>query len=401
MILYRQNTTAKENFMRKLLGIILFLFCLFSLPYYFYNIKFQGEVIRLGLSGPLSGGLNTVGYQFLLGAQIYLQNLNESGGVYGRKIEIISKDDKYEPKIAIENVKELITKDKVFALFGIIGTPIAEAVFPIAKEKRIPFVGAYSGAEFLRNPQNPIVLNARAGDLDEIERVVKYYAEELKYTKFALFYQNDAYGRAGLSGVKNALEKRNLALLGEGSYKRNTLSVGNALYEIELCNPEVILMIGSTTPVAEFIKRARKSQKISKEVKFGLFSFVEPKPLIDMLAGNGKGIIFAQVVPSPWTSEVEEVENYRDLMKKYYPKEALSHVSLEGFFAARMITEVFKTIGKDFTKEEFIKELGNFSKTIDEKAVSKNRDERCKCLHRVHLSEYVEEDFYSVGKADE
>ncbi len=390
----------KENFMRKLLGIVLF-FLFLSLPYYFYNTKFQGDVIRLGISAPLSGGLNSVGNQFLLGAQIYFRNLNEAGGVYGRKIELIAKDDKYEPKIAIENVNTLITKDKIFALFGIIGTPIAEAVFPIAQEKRIPFVGAYSGAEFLRNPQNPIVLNARAGDLDEIERVIKYYVEELKYTRFALFYQNDSYGRAGLSGVKNALEKRNLTLLGEGSYKRNTLSVGNALYEIELSNPEVILMIGSTAPIAEFIKRARKSTKMQKELKFGLFSFVEPKYLINILEGNGEGIVFAQVVPSPWTSEVDEVENYRELMKKYYPTEELSHVSLEGFFAARMITEVFKTVGKDFTKEEFIKALGNFSKTLDEKAISTNRDERCKCLHRVHLSEYVEEDFYSVGKKDD
>lgn len=390
----------KENFMRKLLGIVFF-FLFLSLPYYFYNTKFQGDVIRLGISAPLSGGLNSVGNQFLLGAQIYFRNLNEAGGVYGRKIELIAKDDKYEPKIAIENVNTLITKDKIFALFGIIGTPIAEAVFPIAQEKRIPFVGAYSGAEFLRNPQNPIVLNARAGDLDEIERVIKYYVEELKYTRFALFYQNDSYGRAGLSGVKNALEKRNLTLLGEGSYKRNTLSVGNALYEIELSNPEVILMIGSTAPIAEFIKRARKSTKMQKELKFGLFSFVEPKYLINILEGNGEGIVFAQVVPSPWTSEVDEVENYRELMKKYYPTEELSHVSLEGFFAARMITEVFKTVGKDFTKEEFIKALGNFSKTLDEKAISTNRDERCKCLHRVHLSEYVEEDFYSVGKKDD
>ncbi|MDD2383343.1 MAG: ABC transporter substrate-binding protein [Sulfurospirillaceae bacterium] len=358
-------------------------------------------MIRLGMSGPFSGGLNSVGKEFLLGSHIYFQNLNEHGGVYGRKIEIIAKDDRYEPKIAVENVKELIHKDKVFALFGIIGTPIAEMVFPIANKERIPFVGAYSGADFLRNPPNPIVLNARAGDLDEIEKLVKRYTEELQYKRIAVFYQNDTYGRAGLKGIKNALEKRKLVLAGEGSYKRNTLSVGNALYEIELCNPDVILMIGSTAPVAEFIKRARKSSKIRKEVKFGLFSFVEPVPLIEMLDGNGKGITFAQVVPSPWTSDVDEVESYRALMKKYYPDEALSHVSLEGYFAARMIAEVFKTVGKDFTKEEFIKAQRAFSQTLDETAVSKNRDERCKCLHRVHLSEYVLDDFFSVGETDE
>jgi ABC-type branched-subunit amino acid transport system substrate-binding protein len=174
--------------------------------------------------------------------------------------------------------------------------------------------------------------------------------------------------------------------------------VGNALYEIELCNPDVILMIGSTAPVAEFIKRARKSHKINKDVKFGLFSFVEPMPLIKMLDGNGAGITFAQVVPSPWTSEVNEVENYRVLMQKYYPNEELSYTSLEGYFAARMITEVFKTVGKEFTKEEFIKAQRDFSQTLDESAVSKNRDERCKCLHRVHLSQYVLDDFFSVGE---
>jgi ABC-type branched-subunit amino acid transport system substrate-binding protein len=235
--------------MRKLVGVILVVLTLL-LPYYFSNTKFEGTIIRLGMSGPFSGGLNSVGNQFLLGAEIYLQNLNDHGGVYGRKIEIVAKDDRYEPKIAIENVHELIEKEKVFALFGIIGTPVTEEVFPIAIEKRIPFVGAYSGAEFLRNPPNPIVLNARAGDLDEIEKLVQYYADDLKYKRFALFYQNDSFGRAGLKGVKTALSKRNLVLVGEGSYKRNTLSVGNALYEIELCNPEVILMIGSTNPVA-------------------------------------------------------------------------------------------------------------------------------------------------------
>lgn len=385
--------------MRKLIGVI-FVVILLIIPYYIFNKNFEGNIIRLGMTGPFSGALNNVGNQFLLGAEIYLKNLNDQGGVFGRKIEIIAKDDRYEPKIAVENVHELIEKEKVFALFGIIGTPAAEVVFPIAIEKRIPFVGTYSGAEFLRNPPNPIVLNARAGDMDEIERLVKYFADELKYKRFALFYQNDAYGRAGLNGVKTALSKRNLALSGEGSYKRNTLSVGNALYEIEQCNPEVILMIGSTNAVAEFIKRARKSPKIRNDVHFGLSSFIEPKPLIDILDKKGDGITFAQVVPSPWTSDVDEVENYRLLMKKYYPKEELSYVSLEGFFAARMITEVFRSLGREFTKEKFIHALGEFSRTLDEKAVSKNRDERCKCLHKVHLSEYIDDDFYSVGKDD-
>jgi branched-chain amino acid transport system substrate-binding protein len=384
--------------MRKFLALMLFFLCLLTTPYYLFNQKFEDTTIYLGMSGPFSGGLNSVGTQFLMGANVYFANLNEQDGVYGRKIKVIAKDDRYEPKIAIENVKELISKENVFALFGIIGTPVAEAVFPIANEKRIPFVGAYTGAEFLRNPINPIVLNARAGDMDEVEKLVQYYVNELNLRRIALFYQNDAYGHAGLKGVKSALEKRNLKLIAEGSYKRNTLSVGNALYEIEQSHPDVILMIGATAPVAEFIKRARKSEKLGHHVKFGLFSFVEPRSLIEQLDFEGKNIIFAQVVPSPWTADVDEVEHYRQLMKKYHPDKALNHVSLEGFFAARMIAEVFKAVGPSFNKEQFIKELGNSSRNLDEKAVSINRDERCKCLHRIHLSEYVEDDFFSVGK---
>ncbi|AFL67460.1 ABC transporter substrate-binding protein [Sulfurospirillum barnesii] len=387
--------------MRYIASILFFIFALVLLGYVVSHKKFEGDVIRLGMSGPFSGGLNSVGNQFLLGSEIYLKNLNEEGGIHGRKIEIIAKDDRYEPKLAIENAHAFIKQEKVFAFFGIIGTPSAEVMFPIAIKERIPFVGAYSGAEFLRKPVNPIVLNARASDLDEIEKLVQYYTSVFNHKRFAIFYQNDGYGMAALTGAKSALAKHNLILVGEGSYRRNTLSVGNALYEIEQSNPEVILMAGSTHAVAEFIKRARKSEKIRKEVKFGLSSFVEPKPLIELLKGEGEGIVFAQVVPSPWTSEVQEVEDYRALMHKYYPQEDLSHVSLEGYFAARMISEVFKSIGRSFSKEDFIDALGAFSKSLDENSLPKNRDERCKCLHNVHLSEYVEEDFYSVGNSRE
>ena len=387
--------------MRNFILLIFFSLLLLMTPYYISNQKFEGNTIYLGMSGPFSGGLNSVGNQFLMGANIYFANLNEQGGVFGRKIEIIAKDDRYEPKIAVENVRELIDKEHVFALFGVIGTPIVEAVFPIANEKRVPFVGAYSGAEFLRNPVNPLVLNARAGDMDEVEKLISYYVDSLHLKRIALFYQNDAYGHAGLKGVQSTLQRRKMELVGEGSYKRNTLSVGNALYEIEQTNPEVILMIGATAPVAEFIKRARTSHKLARDVEFGLFSFVEPKSLIEQLHFDGTNITFAQVVPSPWTAEVNEVEQYRQLMQKYHPNEALNHVSLEGFFAARMVAEVFKTLGPSFTKEEFIQSLGSFSKSLDEKAVSKNRDERCKCLHRVHLSEYIEDNFFSVGLVDD
>ncbi len=391
----------KAHGMRKFLALILVFILCMTLFYYYTHPTYKENTITLGMSGPLSEGPYGVGYQFLMGAKVFFQHLNENGGIYGRTINIIAKDDRYEPKIALENVHNLIEKEGVFALFGLIGTPAAEVVFPLVQEKHIPLIGTYSGAHFLRQPPNALVLNARASDRDEIEVLVDYFSTKLHAKRFALFYQNDAYGRAGLDEVKKALNKRNLFLCGEGSYKRNTLSVGNALYEIEQCDPDVILMMGATAPSAEFIKRARKSITLRDEVNFGLFSFIEPSDLIQALEKKGKGITFAQVVPSPWTSQGKEVKHYRELMAQYHPKEKLSYTSLEGYFAARMISEVFKTIGERFTKESFIAELPRFSQMMDEKVPSQNRDERCKCLHRVHLLSYVDGDFFAVEGNDE
>ncbi|MDD3323497.1 MAG: ABC transporter substrate-binding protein [Sulfurospirillaceae bacterium] len=383
--------------MKKILALFVLVLIVTS-PYYLFHKKYDDFEIRLGMSGPFSGASASLGREFLLGAESYFKFLNESGGVYGRSIHIVNKDDKYEPKIALENVNNLIKNEKVFALFGVIGTSVCQEVFPIAMEKSIPFIGAFSGAEFLRNPPNPLVLNARASDMDETEALIKYFVDTLHLSKISVFYQNDTYGRAGLHGVQKALQKRGLQTVSEGSYKRNTLSIGNALYEIEIADPEVIVIVSSTEPASEFIARAKKSSKIRPSIKFAPLSFVEPQEIVrDMSPEVSENIVFSQVVPSPWDSKIKEVENYRQLMKKYFPKESLSYVSLEGYFAARMISKVFQTIGKDFTKEDFIQESAKLTKRFDEKGPRTNRDEQCTCLHKAHLSQYINGNFQTVG----
>jgi len=334
-----------------------FIAIIFSLPFVDFNSYYDEKEIRLGMSGPFSGSLHTLGSELMLGANAYFKHINETGGVYGRVFRVITKDDKYEPKITADNTEELIKKDRVFALLGYIGTPTSAIALPIAEKHRIPFIGAFTGADFLRKiPRNPIVLNGRTSYKKEIEELVKYFVDTQKYKDIAVFYQNDSYGRSGLKWVKDSLNKRDMKIVVEGSYKRNTLSVGHALYEISQHKPEVVIMIGATKPTAEFVKRSRNDKNF-KDVKFAAISFVGSSMLLKELKNKVDNIIFSQVVPSPWGTLSEEVGIYRNLMDKYYPNREYSYISLEGFFIAKMTTELFKRVGKDFTKEDFIDQM--------------------------------------------
>ena len=372
----------------------------FSLPFINFDSNYDEKEIRLGMSGPFSGSLHTIGDELMLGVNAYFKYINEQGGVYGRKFRVITRDDRYEPKITAENTLELIKDQKIFAFLGFIGTQTSKAALPIAVKYKIPYIGAFSGANFLREtPRNPLVLNGRTSYAKEIEALIEYFVDEEKYTDIAVFYQNDSYGRSGLMGVKTALEKRDMTLVVEGSYKRNTLSVGNALYEISQNKPQVIILIGATKPTAEFIKRARKDDNL-KNVKFGAISFIGSSMLLNALNAKLENIIFSQVVPSPWGALSQEVEIYRDLMDKYYPNKEYSYVSLEGFFIAKMTAELFRRVGKNFTKEDFINQMSHLFQEIENNLDTKESKRVCKCLNSVYLTYYNDGIFWETNEKD-
>jgi len=371
---------------------------IFSLPFFSFGSKYDEREIRLGMSGPFGGSLHALGDELILGINAYFKHINNQGGIYGRVFRVITKDDKYEPKITAENAEEFIKKHKVFALLGFVGTPTSKAALPIAIEHRIPYIGAFTGAGFLREaPRNPIVLNGRTSYKKEIETLIKYFVDEKAYQDIAVFYQNDSYGRSGLQGVKKSLKKRNLRLVAEGSYKRNTLSVGNALYEISQSHPQVVVLIGATKPTAEFIKRSRKDKNL-KNIKFGAISFIGSRMLSNALDSQVKNIIFSQVVPSPWGAMSEEVELYRQLMDRYNPNKEYSYVSLEGFFIAKMTAELFKRVGIDFTKEDFIDEMRYLYLEIENNQETEESKRVCKCLNNVYLTYYKDGIFWDVNE---
>ncbi len=181
----------------------------------------------------LEGPASALGLGMQMGLNAAFDEINAKGGVHGRKIKLISVNDGYEPDRAIAATRKLIEEDKVFALIGPVGTPTSAAAQPIATAAKVPFMGAFTGAGFLRNPKLENVINVRASYDAETEAWVKHLTEDLKVSKIAIFYQDDAFGRAGLSGFKKAMDKRKMEIAAEATYERNTDAVKSGLLTLE------------------------------------------------------------------------------------------------------------------------------------------------------------------------
>src|SRR5712691_8229612 len=214
--------------------------------------------IVLGQGAVFSGPAEELGIQMRDGALAYFNYVNAQGGVNGRRIVLKSVDDRYEPEGAAAATRKLINDEKVFALFGYVGTPTFNAAAPILTKAQVPLVAAFTGAESLRDPLNRYVFNVRASYYDETEQIVQHLSS-MSVDKIAVFYQNDAYGKAGLEGVNRALKKRNLPMVATATVERNTVDVAKAVAEMKKTQPQAVVMVSAYKSCAAFIKEMKKA----------------------------------------------------------------------------------------------------------------------------------------------
>ncbi|PKK89067.1 MAG: leucine-, isoleucine-, valine-, threonine-, and alanine-binding protein [Candidatus Wallbacteria bacterium HGW-Wallbacteria-1] len=306
--------------------------------------------ILIGQSCALSGPAAALGKELKSGAEAVFNQINNSGGINGRKIRLISRDDGYEPLRCIQNTRKLIDEDKVFALFGYVGTPTTKAAIPMVDEAAIPMVGPFTGAGFLRDTRDGQrnVFNIRATYDKETEALVNLFHKR-GISRIGVMFQDDSYGRAGLSGVLKALKSLNLNIAGKGSYERNTFAVKSALVRLRRSNPDAIIMIGAYRPCAEFI---RLSRKIGFNPEFANISFVGTATLIRELAGSGDNTHISQVVPSPLDDSSKLVKSCNALMGR-----TATYGELEGYLDAMVLIEGLRKSGKNLTRSSFVKAM--------------------------------------------
>lgn len=308
------------------------------------------RAVLIGQSVPLSGPAQELGIEMQLGANLYFDFINSQGGVHGRKINLRTLDDGYEPDRATTTTRQLVEQDGVFALFGYVGTPTSLAALKVSDPAGVPFVGAFTGAEALRSPFNRLIFNIRASYYDETEKIVEQFTS-LNVNRIAIFYQNDAYGKAGLAGVERAMAKRKLKLVASGTVERNSVDVEAAVKAIAPAKPDMIVMVTTYKSTAAFINAMRAA---GSAAQFYTVSFVGSRALARELGQSGAGVGISQVVPFPWAGTVPVVREYQKLLAASPTKRDVSFTSLEGFIAAKVFVEGLKRAGKEPTREKFI-----------------------------------------------
>ncbi|HEY8359872.1 MAG TPA: ABC transporter substrate-binding protein [Ramlibacter sp.] len=333
-------------------------------------LRAQGERIVLAQSAPFTGPSAQLGIQFHQGAKLFFTQLNAQGGVHRKPIELVRLDDGYEPDRCVENTRKLLADDPL-ALFGYIGTPTSVAALPVATAAKAPFFAPFTGAMALRQPFNRYAFHLRASYNDETELIVRQLTS-LGLKKIAVFYQNDAYGKAGLDGVTLALAAQNAKPVALATVERNSVDVAAAVKTLTAAGPDAIVQIGAYKACAAFIRAAKAA---GWGGTFFNVSFVGTQALADELGKDAAGVVVSQVMPSPYNGARAIAREFVDAVKKGGADYQANFSSMEGYLAARVISEAMKRGPAKLTRETLITSLeglgsesfGGFNVTLSER----------------------------------
>lgn len=347
--MFQQDSTKVITGSPVLFALLLFILAPFSPS----NAAETGKPpILLGQSCALTGPAKNLGLEMRAGLSAAFSKINDEGGVNGRDIILLSRDDGYEPDRAVKNTLDFIEQNDVFMLIGEVGTPTSNAVIPLIEQHQIPFFAPFTGAEFLRVPFRRYVINVRASYFQEMEKLASYLIDVKKNTKIACFYQDDSYGLAGLEGIERALRKRGLELVSRGSYERNTVAVLRGLTDVLQGDPEAVVLVGTYSACAEFIKLAKA--RAAKNLLFCNISFVGTESLQESLGRYTSNVIISQVVPYPGDTSIKLIREYTEAMKKYQHDAPISFTSLEGYIAGKLFYQISSSVPGDLQRETFI-----------------------------------------------
>ncbi|MGR0480836.1 MAG: ABC transporter substrate-binding protein [Candidatus Electronema sp. V4] len=334
---------------------IAFSACCLFLPDYSF------AAATVGQSCALTGPTALLGKEMAKGARLYFEK--RAAG----EIELITKDDGYEPELCRQNTTAFI-RDGALALFGYLGTPTAKVAVPLANENKTVFFGAGTGADFLSDPKgNPYSFALRTSYAAEIENMMRRLHDDLGIKKISLFVQRDDFGLVGIAGAVKALENiKGMEIVppvpeipkAEASteewsafwnsvphYKRNTVSVGSGVRQVRGNAAEAVILVGTSRPCALAINQWHK---MGYKVPMINISFVGSKALAERLT-ESSNVYISQVVPDPWNGSLPIVKQYQQDMGEAAAD--YDFTGFEAYLAASVLHQAVKNVKGEVNSE--------------------------------------------------
>ncbi len=290
-----------------------------------------------GFTGPVSAGVQDV----TRGAKLYLDAVNAEGGVGGEKIELLSLDDRFDPKVSAENARTLIEQKGVIALFLTRGTPHTEAVLPLLDRHAVPLVGPSTGAMVLHAPLRKYVFNVRASYQREAEKAMGHLAG-IGMQRIALLTVDDSFGNDALQGALRGLGRARLEPAMRATFDRSRPDFSRIAPEVARADAQGVLIVGTAQAVAEGIAAIRAAG--SKAQLVTLSNNATPG-FVAGLGPNAAGTIVTQVFPNERSVAVPMVKEAQALAKKGLPDGELSAAMLEGYASAKVLVEGLRRAG--------------------------------------------------------
>lgn len=312
--------------------------------------------IKIGSMGALSGALSFISVPFAHGMEAYLKKVNDEGGIHGRKIELVVKDDEFNPAKSLQSMESLIYDEKVFAIVGQGGTPNVMATMDIVKEVGIPSVYFGSGAAALTTA-GPNFFPVQPTYDYEGKLLTKFAFDLFDAEKIVVLYQNDDVGRDGLTGITQALESLNkkdaLSEDGKIAFGAADTDFSVQIQKAKNLDPDAIILYGLSGAAGGIL---REMEKIGLDVPT-LTTYSNADPSFANLVGPAAPNAILNLYATGWSAidDLEKMEPYYEMQEKYFPGEEVNAFTTAGWLAAETFVAGLRNAGENPTWESYIK----------------------------------------------
>jgi ABC-type branched-subunit amino acid transport system substrate-binding protein len=296
--------------------------------------------ILIGQTVGITGSAAATVAESMRGAALYLDHVNSKGGVGGQKVEVVSMDDKFDPKLTLENTRALIEEKGVIGLFMTRGTPHTQGIIPLLEQHGVPLVGPSTGAIALHQPVNKYIFNVRAPYQREVEKAITHL-NTLGIKRIGVVHVDDTFGADGLAGAQSGFKANQLEALFVEKFDRARPDYSAIAPRVAQKEPQAIIFIGTGAAVVDGIKALRAAGATGQIVTL---SNNASGGFVKALGEQARGVVVTQVFPSERSLNYAVIKEAMDLVRARNLGE-LTPAMVEGFVNAKVLVEGLKRAG--------------------------------------------------------